>query len=117
MPPLPTATAGARLAADAFVDENRFRFPCCAPKTHWSADGEVENSRGMHAGMQPDDPSLASDKDLLARMLKLVRAERGCTADVIEHLVEIDKRRLYLGAAYRHTAVFRAGPRRSARRP
>src|SRR5215510_5077693 len=32
-------------------------------------------------------------------MPMLVLAERGCTAEVVEHLVEIDRRRIYLDAA------------------
>jgi 5-methylcytosine-specific restriction endonuclease McrA len=45
--------------------------------------------------------SLVSDTDLLERMPHLVLAERGCTADVIVHLMEIDRRRIYLDAACR----------------
>lgn len=40
-----------------------------------------------------------SDAELLARMPILVSAERAHTADVIEHLLEIDARQLYLGEA------------------
>ncbi len=40
-----------------------------------------------------------TDAELLERMPKLVLAERAGTADVIEHLVEIDQRRLYLDQA------------------
>jgi hypothetical protein len=43
--------------------------------------------------------ALISDLELLALMPDLVRTERGSVADVIEHLVEIDRRRLYLGQA------------------
>jgi hypothetical protein len=43
--------------------------------------------------------SLISNTELLARMPSLVLAERARSADVIEHLVEIDRRRLYLGQA------------------
>src|SRR6478735_1246078 len=43
-------------------------------------------------------PSL-SDRELLARMPTLVRAERTASAEVIAHLMEIDRRRLYLGEA------------------
>jgi hypothetical protein len=43
--------------------------------------------------------ALISDPELLALMPDLVRAERGSVADVIEHLVEIDRRRLYLDQA------------------
>jgi 5-methylcytosine-specific restriction endonuclease McrA len=37
-----------------------------------------------------------SDSELVARLTGLVRAERQSTADVIEHLVEVERRRLYL---------------------
>ena len=40
-----------------------------------------------------------SNSDLLALMETLVLRERSCVADVIEHLVEIDRRRLYLDQA------------------
>src|SRR6188768_2909937 len=40
-----------------------------------------------------------SDRELLARMPTLVRAERAASAEVIAHLMEIDRRRLYLGEA------------------
>jgi len=40
-----------------------------------------------------------SDRELLARMPTLVRAERMASAEVIAHLMEIDRRRLYLGEA------------------
>jgi 5-methylcytosine-specific restriction endonuclease McrA len=43
--------------------------------------------------------SSISDADLVARMPALVLAERAALADVIEHLIEIDKRRLYLEQA------------------
>src|SRR6185369_1524134 len=43
--------------------------------------------------------SLVSDADLLVLMPGLVLAERARSADVIEHLVEIDRRRLFLGQA------------------
>src|SRR5262245_20427140 len=46
-------------------------------------------------------PSLAllSDNELLARVSAVVRAERIATADVIEHLMEVERRRLYLDQA------------------
>src|SRR6187431_1776997 len=40
-----------------------------------------------------------SDRELLARMPTLVRAERTASAEVIAHLMEIERRRLYLGEA------------------
>jgi hypothetical protein len=45
------------------------------------------------------DLSHFSDADLLTRMRALVLAERAVAADVLEHLVEIDRRRLYLEQA------------------
>ena len=50
--------------------------------------------------------SLVSDKDLLDRMPRLVLAERGSTADVVQHLMEIDRRRIYLDAACRSLACY-----------
>ncbi len=47
-----------------------------------------------------------SDADLLARLPTLVLAERERTADVIEHLVEIDRRRLFLDQACRSLAAY-----------
>ncbi|MFZ5894486.1 MAG: HNH endonuclease [Myxococcota bacterium] len=40
-----------------------------------------------------------SNAELLARMRVLASCEHGATADVIEHLMEIDRRKLYLGQA------------------
>jgi len=40
-----------------------------------------------------------SDSDLLSRMPGLVLAERAAIAEVIEHLIEIDRRELYLDQA------------------
>jgi hypothetical protein len=40
--------------------------------------------------------SSLSDDELVARLPVLVQAERHAMADVIEHLVEVDRRRLYL---------------------
>src|SRR6187200_817826 len=40
-----------------------------------------------------------SDRELLARMPTLVRGERAASAEVIAHLMEIDRRQLYLGEA------------------
>jgi hypothetical protein len=47
--------------------------------------------------MQP--LSLLSDSELLERLPVLARAEREATAEVIEHLVEVERRRLYLEQA------------------
>ena len=44
-------------------------------------------------------PSALSDAELVARLPVLVRAERGATLEVIEHLVEMERRRLYLAHA------------------
>jgi hypothetical protein len=43
--------------------------------------------------------SSLSDSDLIAHLPVLVYAERGATADVIAHLVEMERRRLYLREA------------------
>jgi hypothetical protein len=43
--------------------------------------------------------SLLCDADLLDRLPVLVRAEGVATADVVEHLVEVERRRLYLEQA------------------
>ena len=47
----------------------------------------------MHA------PSLLSDTELLARIPTIVQAERIASAEVIEHLMELERRRLYLDEA------------------
>src|SRR4051812_4233990 len=46
-------------------------------------------------------PSLAllSDAELLARIPAMVQAERIAIADVVEHLMEVERRRLYLDQA------------------
>src|SRR5262245_53396124 len=43
--------------------------------------------------------ALLSDAELLSRLPLLVRAEQEATADVVEHLVEVERRRLYLEQA------------------
>jgi hypothetical protein len=50
--------------------------------------------------------SLLSNAELLERMPKLVFAERARCADIIEHLIEIDQRRLYLGQACRSLSCY-----------
>jgi hypothetical protein len=50
--------------------------------------------------------ALVSDKDLLDRTPRLVLSERGCTADVIQHLMEIDRRRIFLDAACRSLSCY-----------
>ena len=44
-------------------------------------------------------PASLSDAELVARLPLLVRAERSATFEVIEHLVEMERRRLYLAHA------------------
>src|SRR5215510_5704911 len=44
-------------------------------------------------------PSLLSDAELLARIPAIVRAERIASAHVIEHLMEVERRHLYLDQA------------------
>jgi hypothetical protein len=53
----------------------------------------------MNAHISAFAISSLTDRDLLDRMPVLVRKERRASADVIEHLVEIDRRRLFLGQA------------------
>jgi hypothetical protein len=43
---------------------------------------------------------MLSDAELLKRTSALVLVEHGAVADVVEHLAEIDRRRLYLEHAY-----------------
>ena len=43
--------------------------------------------------------ALLSNAELLGRLPLLVRAEQEATADVIEHLLEVERRRLYLEQA------------------
>src|SRR5215510_6123023 len=43
--------------------------------------------------------ALLSDAELLTRLPLLVRAEQEATADVVEHLLEVERRRLYLEQA------------------
>src|SRR5215208_7661681 len=43
--------------------------------------------------------SLLSNSELLSRLPPLVFAERAASADVVEHLVEVERRRLYLEQA------------------
>src|SRR5215471_11710111 len=43
--------------------------------------------------------SLLSDTELLARIPAIVQAERIATADVVEHLMEVERRCLYLDQA------------------
>ena len=53
----------------------------------------------MNARLSVFAISSLTDRELLERIPVLVRKERRSSADVIEHLVEIDRRRLYLGQA------------------
>ena len=43
--------------------------------------------------------ALLSDTELLARVATVVQAERMASADVVEHLMEVERRRLYLDQA------------------
>src|SRR5215471_7821558 len=43
--------------------------------------------------------TLLSDTELLGRVPSVVQAERVASADVVEHLVEVQRRRLYLEQA------------------
>jgi hypothetical protein len=68
-----------------------------APKSRCVANHELGKTRDMPEVMKT--LALISDPELLELMPDLVRAERGSVANVIEHLVEIDRRRLYLDQA------------------
>src|SRR5882672_6732562 len=60
--------------------------------------------------------SLFSDTELLARVAEVVRAERIASADVVEHLMEVERRRLYLDHACSSLYTYcRERPARSAR--
>jgi hypothetical protein len=48
--------------------------------------------------MQIKTPSRLSDDELIAEVKRLAGCERGATVDLIIHLAELDKRRLYLNA-------------------
>lgn len=45
-------------------------------------------------------PSRLSDDELVAEVKRLAFCERGVTVDLITHLAELDKRRLYLAAGF-----------------
>jgi hypothetical protein len=51
-------------------------------------------------------PSRLTDGELIARLPELVLAERACSADIVEHLIEIDRRRLYLVQACRSLSCY-----------
>src|SRR5882672_4404176 len=60
--------------------------------------------------------SLFSDTELLARVAEVVQAERIASADVVEHLMEVERRRLYLDHACSSLYTYcRERPARSAR--
>jgi hypothetical protein len=50
--------------------------------------------------MKTNIPSRLSDDELIAEMKRLAGCEREVTVDLITHLAELDKRRLYLGAGF-----------------
>ena len=56
--------------------------------------GEVEKSRGMREGMTA--LSSVSDLELRERLSAAVSTERVAAADVVYHLAELDRRKLYL---------------------
>ena len=43
--------------------------------------------------------SLLSDTELLVQVAAVVETERKASADVVEHLMEVERRRLYLDQA------------------
>lgn len=51
------------------------------------------------------DLSSLSDSEIAARLPGLVRAERHAMVDLIEHLVEVERRRLYLPLASPRSSV------------
>jgi HNH endonuclease len=69
------------------------------PQAQGAASGAATSSKNhvVCAGMAA--LSVISDTELLARMPSLVHKERGAIAEVLEHLIEIDRRRLYLDEA------------------
>jgi hypothetical protein len=50
--------------------------------------------------MTPRVPSQQTDSELIAELKRLVGRERASTVDLIVHLAEFDRRRLYLGAGF-----------------
>ena len=71
-----------------------------AEKRAPGASDEDKNRRVMRRnGIRVLALSSLSDSDLIARLPALVQTERGAMADVIEHLVEMERRRLYLEQA------------------
>ena len=56
----------------------------------------------LERGMKTPQSSEAtlSDRDLIAKLRRLVAWEREATADVLRSLIEFDTRRLYLGEGY-----------------
>jgi hypothetical protein len=66
-------------------------------KSRGRGNYELEKCRGMIKLIKSS--SKVSDLQLLALMPTLVLAERVSVAEVIEHLVEIDRRRLFLDQA------------------
>ena len=56
--------------------------------------GEAKISHGMHDDMQA--LPLLSDRELRERLSAAVSTERAASAEVIFHLAELDRRKLYL---------------------
>src|SRR5512146_1840864 len=80
----------------AFTTES-ISIAFAAAKTRWRGNGEHEISHAMPFSMHA--LSLVPDAELLALVPRLVANERGCLADLLEHLIELDRRRLYADAA------------------
>src|SRR5882672_11233519 len=60
--------------------------------------------------------SVLSNTELLARVAAVVQVERIASADVVEHLMEVERRRLYLDQACSSLYTYcRERPARSAR--
>jgi hypothetical protein len=95
--PIETAGCSALLTVREPFIEKSTSLASKAPKSRGAANHELEKTRDMPGVMKT--LALISDPELLALMPDLVSTERGSVADVLEHLVEIDRRRLYLDQA------------------
>ena len=72
-------------------------MPIAASKRAPRVSGELEKPRDREFSMLY--LTLLSDTELLARIPSVVQAERIASADVVEHLMEVQRRRLFLEQA------------------
>ena len=79
-----------------FARATTFDASGCSKRAPW-VSGEGKKSRGMRRVMQA--LSSVSDRDLRQRLAAAVSSERLASADVIFHLAELDRRKLYLEEA------------------